>query len=200
MANRVLIGYHPWTTKYGMYVTKPGLNVTDNNTANNDFAFRSDIVDNNVHITEAYGKTYTVVDYQTHNVTFSSTEKVKAIYSYYNRSLFNDGSTDRCPLVFVQTTVKNDYTKHNAIGFLYYYHTSGDYRTSQGFRYRHFPYYNTTQGMVRINIQAEARAVYASGTESYYNMSGLSEGDWPGTDTNQRTIYVAVCDLCVAST
>jgi len=193
MANRVLLGKHAGLSKWGLWVSKPGQDVTG--TTHNNFAFRSDIADTTIGIDSQEGKTLVVKDHATYNVTFGATDRVLFVYHYYNRSLFSDGSTDRCPLVLIQTSVRGDHNTQNAVGFTYYTTSIGEYRTSQGFRYRHFPYYDTTQGRIQINIQAEARAVYASGTEAHYNMTGLSAGDWPGSDTSQRSIYVALCDL-----
>ena len=193
MANRVLLGKHAGLNDWGLWVSRPGQDVTG--TTHNNFAFRTDISDGLGNVTSAEGKTFTVKDHVIKNVTFGANEKVKFVTHDYNRSLFSDGSTDRCPLVLVSTTVRGDYNTQNAVGFMYYTHNGGKYRTSQGFRYRHFPFYTTTQGRVQINVQAEARAVYASGTEAHYNMTGLSEADWPGTDTSQRSVYIALCDL-----
>lgn len=192
MANRVLVGNHP-SFGYGLFVSKPTKNVLGS--THNDFAFKSNITDTQGDVVSANGKVFKVVDVQQHNVTFTANEKVKFVNHDYNRSLFSDGTTDRCPLVLVQTTVRGDTSIQNAMGFLFYSSSTSGRKTNQGFRYRHFPYYTTTQGRIQINIQAEGRAVYASGTENHYNMTGLSQGDWPGSDTSQRTIYVALCDL-----
>jgi len=194
MANRVLIGKHA-SFGYGLFVSKPTKDVTGS--THDDFAFRSDLTDSGGYVTSANGKVFRVVDQQSDTITFGSSTFVVAANFYYNRSLFTSGGTDRCPLVLVSSSVRGDHTVQNTMGFNYYRtNTVGQtYRTSQGIRYRHYPYWSTTQGRVQVNVQAEARGVYASGTEAHYNMTGLSEADWPGTDTSTRTVYMTLCDL-----
>ena len=180
MTNRVLIGKHPGLSgsPYGLFVSKTGQDVKGTNLSN--FSFASNITDSTDNITSLNGQTLTI-KYKgsiTVNLTSSEREKIVDVVTW-NRSDFNDGTNDRCPLVFIQTSVVDDTTVQNCMGYFFFRNTSNDYLTAQGFHFEVFPYYTTTTGKVTCKLTAEVRAD--------------SDGDWPGTDTDDRKIYYAIC-------
>ncbi len=195
MANRVLIGRHPNLSgnPQGVFVSKPGQDVTGTTLSN--FAFTSNIIDNTSGITSLNGQTLTV-KYKgsiTANLESSGANQRQKQFDVvtWNRSDFNDGSVDRCPLVFIQTSVVTDTTVQNCMGYFFYRNSSTDYLTAQGFHFEVFPYYTATQGKVTCKLTAELRAYPQT-------VGDQTIGDWPGTDTGDRKIYYAVCSTSLA--
>ena len=188
MVDRVLLGRHPALSgnPYGIFVSKPTQDVKGTTLSN--FAFVSNLTDSTSGITSLNGQTLTV-KYKgsiTANLNSSGSGQRQKKFDVvtWNRSDFNDGSVDRCPLVFIQTSVVTDTTVQNCMGYFRYHNTSTDYLTAQGFHFEVFPYFTTTTGKVTCQLTAELRAD--------------SDGTWPGTSTGDRKIYYAVCSTTLA--
>ena len=189
MANRILIGRHPNMSgnPYGLFVSKPTKDVTG--TTNSDFLFRSNITESVGTVTSLNGQSLTVKYQGSTDINLESSganqrQKTSTVVTW-NRSDFNDGTNDRCPLVLVQTSIVDDTTKQNCMGYFWFKNSSTDYLTAQGFHFEVFPYKTTTTGSLYCTVNAE---LYAN-----------SVGAWPGTSTATRKIYYAICDAYIGS-
>jgi len=188
MANRVLLGRHPALSgnPYGLFVSKPTKNVLG--TSHDDFAFRTDLSDSVGTVTSVFGQSFHIKHRGEVSINLTSTGQTQfrdSVEISYPRADFNDGSNDRCPLAFVQTSVITDTTIQNAVGMYNWKNTSQDFRTSMGFRWELFPYHTTTTGLLRVQVFAEALAD--------------DDGDWPGTNTGTRKVYYALATTCISS-
>jgi hypothetical protein len=189
MANRILVGRHPALSgnPFGLFVSKPTKNVLGS--TGTDFAFRSDLTDSTSGITSLNGQALVVK--HKGSVTapaFSSSgagqrQKTFQVASW-NRSDFNDGTNDRCPLVLLQTTVKTSTTIQNAMGYFFFRNTSADYLTAMGFHFEVFPFKTATTGTIQCNLTAEEFA--------------NADGSWPGTASGTRTVYYAICSTNIS--
>lgn len=188
MTSRVLMGKHPNLSgnPHGLFVSKTGQPVTGTTLSN--FAFMSNLTDSTSGITSLNGQTLTVKHKGSVTANLSSSgagQREKQINVFtWNRSDFNDGSVDRCPLVFVQTSVITATNIQNAVGYLFFRNSSTDYLSAMGFHFEIFPYFTTTTGKVTCKLTAEL----------YANSSGV----WPTTNTGDRKIYYAVCSTNVS--
>lgn len=185
MTNRVLIGRHPVLSgsPYGLFVSKTGQDVKGDTLSN--FSFVSNITDSTENIVSLNGQTLTIHSKGSVTVNLTSTQREETVdVKTWNRSDFNDGTNDRCPLVFIQTSVVTDTTVQNCLGYFFYGNTSADYLTAQGFHFEVFPYYTTTTGKVTCKLTAEDRSD--------------TDGTWPGTNTGDRIIYYAICSTNVS--
>ena len=188
MTSRVLMGRHPNLSgnPHGLFVSKTGQPVTGTTLSN--FAFMSNLTDSTSGITSLNGQTLTVKHRGSVTVNLNSTgsgSRIKTINVFtWNRSDFNDGSVDRCPLVFVQTSVITATNIQNAVGYLNFRNSTLDYISVMGFHFEIFPYFTTTTGKVTCNITGEA----------YANSSGVL----PTINTGDRKIYYAVCSTNVS--
>ena len=188
MVDRVLIGKHPTLSgsPYGLFVSKPTEDVKS--TTFSDFSFVSNLTDSTENITSLNGQTLTVKYKGSITVNLNSSgngqRRKKFNVVTWNRSDFNDGLVDRCPLVFIQTSVVTDTTVQNCMGFFWFRNTSSDYFTAQGFHFEVFPYFTTTTGKLTCSLTAELRS--------------NSDGTWPTTDTGDRKIYYAICSTNLA--
>ena len=183
--NRILIGRHPALSgnPYGFFVSKPGANVLGS--TGTDFAFRSDLTDSTAGITSLNGQAIVVKHKGSVTHALGSTEQQDLIdVVTWNRSDFNDGSNDRCPLVLLQTSIETTTSKQNAMGYFFFKNSSSDYLTAMGFHFEVFPFFTTTTGKITCRITAEKFAD--------------SDGSWPGTDTGNRTIYYAICSTNIS--
>tara|TARA_X000001382_G_scaffold23822_1_gene14786 strand:+ start:1789 stop:2358 length:570 start_codon:yes stop_codon:yes gene_type:complete len=189
MANRILVGRHPALSgnPYGFFVSKPSANVLGS--TGTDFAFRSDLTDSTNGITSLNGQA--IVVKHKGSVTapaFSDSGAGQRQKSFqvttWNRSDFNDGSNDRCPLVLLQTTVKTSTSTQNAVGYFFFRNSSADYLTAMGFHFEIFPFFTTTTGKIQCHLTAEEHAD--------------SDGDWPGTASGTRTVYYAICSTNIS--
>ena len=192
MANRVLIGRHPALSgnPYGMWVSKdgsPAANVLG--TTDSDFAFRTDLVDTQSNVTSLNGQSLIVKYKGATAVNFDATGTGKnyqtVMLKEWDRSDFNDGTLDRCPLCFVQTTVVTDTAIQNAVGYYWFKNTSTDFRVTQGFKWNCFPYYSATKGRLYATMNAEWFC--------------HANGDDKSTDTGTRYIYWAIASATINS-
>ena len=185
MANRVLVGRPPNLScnPYGVFVSKSGQDVTG--TTGSNFAFRTDITDSTAGITSLNGQVLTAryrgaVTY-THNATGGGSRNKTIDVITWPRSDFNDGTYDRCPLVFCQTSIIDDTSKQNVVGCMRFKNNGNHWSTYMGFRFNVFPYYTTTHGKLQLTSFAEWYA-------------DPDDGEEPATSTNNRVVYYAVCD------
>ena len=190
MANRVYLGRHPALSgnPYGLFVSKPTKNVLG--TTHDDFAFRSDLSDSVGSVTSTFGQSFHIKHRGEVSINLTNdgtnSDFRDSVSITYPRADFNDGSNDRCPLVFIQTSVITDTTIQNAVGMYNWKNTSQDFRTSMGFRFVVQPYPDTSgNGLIHVTVFAEAFAD--------------ADGDWPGTNTGTRKVYYALATTCIST-
>jgi len=160
MANRVLIGEHD-THGHGLYVSKSGADVTGSTASN--LSFSSHFTDSNSGIVSLNGEAFNVYSKGYTDITIDQGDILATGDITWNRSVFNDGSTDRCPLIFCQVgkTSGDTPTTHWLPCILSQKNQGGDERAGYGYRYTVRPYYTTTTGLLRITV---SRGVTESGT------------------------------------
>ena len=160
MANRVLIGNHA-THGYGLYVSKPTEDVTGSTASN--LSFSSHFTDSNSGIVSLNGEAFNVYSKGYLDITIDQGDILATGDYTWNRSVFNDGSNDRCPLIFCQVGKTSGSTPatHWIPCVLSQKNQGGDERAGYGYRYTVRPFYTTTTGLLRITV---SRGVTESGT------------------------------------
>ena len=151
MANRILIGNHA-THGQGLYVSKPTKDVTGSTVS--DLSFSSHFTDSNSGIVSLNGEAFNIHQKGYIDITIEEGDMWKTGAVTWNRSVFNDGSTDRCPLIFCQVgkTSGTSPTTHWIPCMLRQKNNSNDERAGWGYRYKVRPYNTSTQGELEITV------------------------------------------------
>ena len=166
MANRVLIGDHD-THGQGLYVSKPTKDVTGSTVS--DLAFTSHITDSTSGIVSLNGEAFNIYSKGYVDITIDQGDMWNQGAVTWNRSVFNDGSTDRCPLIFCQVGKASGTSPatHWIPCMLRQKNNSNDERAGWGYRYKVRPYNTSTTGELEITC---FRGFVEEGTQN-------SEGD-----------------------
>ena len=149
MPNRVLIGNHP-NHGQGLYVSKPTENVAGSTVS--DLAFTSHITDNTSGIASLNGEAFNIHQKGYTDITIAQGDMWETAAITWNRSVFNDTSTDRCPLIFCQVGKASGTSPatHWIPCMLRQKNNRNDERAGWGYRYKVRPYNTSTTGELEI--------------------------------------------------
>ena len=149
MANRVLLGNRT-TGGYGLYVSKSGEDVTG--AATNILSFASHLSDGQGGVTSMNGEMFNIYSKGYTDITIDQGDMWNTGAITWSRSAFNDGSTDRCPLVFCQVGKASGTSPntHWLPCMLRQKNNSNDERAGWGYRYKVRPYNTSTTGELEI--------------------------------------------------
>tara|TARA_R100000152_G_C6777439_1_gene207305 strand:- start:1111 stop:1674 length:564 start_codon:yes stop_codon:yes gene_type:complete len=168
MANRILLGKHQ-TYGYGLYVSKPGTDVTAADNYDN-LSFTSTLPGSvGSGLTSLNAECMNVAQRGYIDVTIPSGNwRTQANNILFPRSLFNDGSVDRCPYLLTSVgavTGNSPATQWNVSWLKVRSSNTQDKRFSyHGYRVQIHPYYFANNGVISFTVGRNA--LYSSSTNN----------------------------------